>query len=316
MKHFEKEKKKIAGKQFESDVHARIQVLAELQNAFYDVVAPIMHDLGICSLELCMDGEVSYTQLLNGSELKCLGFCYQGNTFAMMDASQIDDDVMKKKINNEEISEEELAKHKELVAKQIAESIIVDDEHTVADFIDDDELSSHIKDIPLGTGDLKETVDDFHKLHEVDMSKQFDKAKEISKAETYGKRYEQLLEFSKMLSEDDKKNFSLDAYTAEEIAENTNESIEQVLEKVEWLDCVGGKLFVEQQIFDGKLLNEDTLNNSEYSTMLKSLSTEERDHLLDLVNELHDDIMKTKESKNVHKVTLKKDKKNTKKKPE
>lgn len=316
MKHFEKEKKKIAGKQFESDVNDRIQVLAELQNAFYDVVAPIMHDLGICSLELCMDGEVSYTQLLNGSELKCLGFCYQGNTFAMMDASQIDDDVMKKRMNNEEISEEELEKHKELVAKQIANSIIIDDNHTVADLLDNEDLSNHIKSIPLGTGDLKETVDDFHKLHEVDISNQFDKAKEISKAEIYEKRYEQLLEFSKMLSENDKKNFSLDTYTAEEIAKNTNESIEQTLEKVEWLDCIGEKLFIEQQIFDGKLLNENTLNNSEYSTILKSLSTEEREHLLDLVNELQDDIMKTKETKNIHKVTLKKGKKNNKKKPE
>ena len=316
MKHFEKEKEKLKGKQFESSVNERIQVLMDLQNAFYDVVAPIMHDLGIIVLELCMDGEVSYTQLVNGTELKCLGFCYDGNTFVMMDANQIEDNVMEKKMNNEELTEEELQKHKELLARKIAGSIMLDDEHTVADFIDENEdLSEHIKNIPAG--ELKKNIDDFAKTHELDLSEQFNKAEEIKKLTAYEKRYEQLLEFAKMLSDEDKETVNLSNQTAEEIAEKTNETIEQTLEKIGWLDLVGGKLFVEEQIFDGKLLNEDELNyHNNYSTMLKGLTDEQREHLMSLVTELQNDILESKDSKNVHKVTLKKGKKSTKKDPE
>lgn len=316
MKHFEKEKEKLKGKQFESSVNERIQVLMDLQNAFYDVVAPIMHDLGIIALELCMDGEVSYTQLVNGTELKCLGFCYDGNTFVMMDANQIEDNVMEKKMNNEELTEEELQKHKELLARKIAGSIMLDDEHTVADFIDENEnLSEHIRNIPAG--ELKKNIDDFAKTHEFDLSEQFNKAEEIKKLNAYGKRYEQLLEFAKMLSDEDKETVNLSNQTAEEIAEKTNETIEQTLEKIGWLDLVGGKLFVEEQIFDGKLLNEDELNyHNNYSTMLKELTDEQREHLMNLVTELQNDILESKNSKNVHKVTLKKGKKSTKKDPE
>lgn len=316
MKHFEKEKEKLKGKQFESSVNERIQVLMDLQNAFYDVVAPIMHDLGIIALELCMDGEVSYTQLVNGTELKCLGFCYDGNTFVMMDANQIEDNVMEKKMNNEELTEEELQKHKELLARKIAGSIMLDDEHTVADFIDENEdLSEHIKNIPAG--ELKKNIDDFAKTHEFDLSEQFNKAEEIKKLTAYEKRYEQLLEFAKMLSDEDKKTVNFSNQTAEEIAEKTNETIEQTLEKIGWLDLVGGKLFVEEQIFDGKLLNEDELDyHNNYSTMLKGLTDEQREHLMNLVTELQNDILESKDSKNVHKVTLKKGKKSPKKDPE